>query len=56
MICVLSPTRLIFLAIGEVLSFGFSLAVSLPSDNMGSKEHIVLLPSRIKIWGLYHIA
>ena len=31
------PTRLIFLAMGEVLSFGFNLAVSLPSDNRGSK-------------------
>ena len=47
------PTRLIFLAMGEVLSFGFNLAVSFPSD---SKACIVLLPSRIKIWGLYHIA
>ena len=50
------PTRLIFLAMGEVLSFGFNLAVSLPSDNRGSKARIVLLPSRIKRWGLYHIA
>ena len=50
------PTRLIFLAMGEVLSFGFNLAVSLPSDRKGCKARIVLLPSRIKIWGLYHIA
>ena len=50
------PTRLIFLAIGEVLSFGFNLAVSFPSDSRGSKARIVLLPSRIKRWGLYHIA
>ena len=50
------PTRLIFLAMGEVLSFGFNLAVSFPSDSRGSKARIVLLPSRIKIWGLYHIA
>ena len=50
------PTRLIFLAMGEVLSFGFNLAVSFPSDSRGSKAPIVLLPSRIKIWGLYHIA
>ena len=42
------PTRLIFLAMGEVLSFGFNLAVSLPSDSKGCKAHIVLLPSRIK--------
>ena len=50
------PTRLIFLAMGEVLSFGFNLAVSFPSNSRGSKARIVLLPSRIKIWGLYHIA
>jgi len=50
------PTRLIFLAMGEVLSFGFNLAVSFPSDSRGSKARIVLLPSRIKRWGLYHIA
>ena len=50
------PTRLIFLTMGEVLSFGFNLAVSFPSDSRGSKARIVLLPSRIKRWGLYHIA
>ena len=50
------PTRLIFLAMGEVLSFGFNLVVSFPSDSRGSKARIVLLPSRIKRWGLYHIA
>ena len=50
------PTRLIFLAMGEVFSFGFNLAVSFPSDSSGSKARIVLLPSRIKRWGLYHIA
>ena len=33
---------------GEVLSFGFNLAVSFPSDSRGSKARIVLLPSRIK--------
>ena len=33
---------------GEVLSFGFNLAVSFPSDRRGSKARIVLLPSRIK--------
>ena len=49
-------TRLIFLAMGEVLSFGFNLAVSLPSDKKGCKARIVLFLSRIKIWGLYHIA
>ena len=50
------PTRLIFLAMGEVLSFGFNLVVFLPSDRKGCKTHIVLLPSRIKGWGLYDIA
>ena len=50
------PTRLIFLVMGEVLSFGFNLAVSFPNDSRGSKTRIVSLPSRIKRWGLYHIA
>ena len=36
---------------GGVHSFGFNLAVSLPSDSRGSKARIVLLPSRIKICG-----
>ena len=44
------PTRLIFLAMGEVLSFGFNLAVSFPSDSRGRKARIVLLPSRITRW------
>ena len=48
--------KLIFVAMGEVLSFGFNLAVSLPSDRKGCKARIVFLPSRIKRWGLYHIA
>ena len=50
------PTRLIFLAMGEVLIFGFNLAVSFPSDSRGSKARIVLLPSRINRWGFHHIA
>ena len=50
------PTRLVFLAMGEVLSFGFNLAVSFPSDSRASKARIVLLPSRLTRWGLYHIA
>ena len=49
------PKRLIFLAMGEMLSFGFNLAVCFPSDSRGNKARIVLLPSRIKRWGLYHI-
>ena len=50
------PTRLVVLAMGEVLSFGFNLAVSFPSDSRGSKARIVLLPSRITRWGFLHIA
>ena len=50
------PTRLVVLAMGEVFSFGFNLAVSFPSDRRGSKTRIVLLPSRITRWGFYHIA
>ena len=50
------PTRLVVLAMGEVLSFGFDLAMFFPSDNRGSKARIVLLPSRTKGMGLYHIA
>ena len=34
------PTRLIFLAMGEVLSFGFNLAVSFPSDS-GAARHVL---------------
>ena len=44
------PTRFIFLAMGEVLSFGFNLVVSFPSDSRGSKARIVLLPSRITLY------
>ena len=50
------PTRLVFLAMGEVLSFGVNLAVSFPSDSRGSKARIVLFASRIKRWGSHHIA
>ena len=50
------PTRLVVLAMGEVLSFGLDLAVSFPSDSRGSKARIVLLLSRIKGWGFHHIA
>ena len=37
------PTRLVFLEMGEVLSFGFNLAVSSPSDSRDSEARIVLL-------------
>ena len=50
------PTRLEVLAMGEVLSFGFDLALSFPGDRRGSKARIALLPSRITRWGLFHIA
>ena len=50
------PTKLVFLAMGEVLSFGFNLAVSSPSDSRGSEARIELLPSSVKRWGLYHSA
>ena len=39
---------------GEVHGFGFNLAVSLLSDRKSCKARIVLLPSRIKRWDLYH--
>ena len=36
------PTRLIFLAIGEVLSFGFNLAVLDPSDKKGNYTYCIV--------------
>ena len=36
---------------GEVLSFGFNLVVSFPSDSRGSKARIVVLPSRVERQG-----
>ena len=36
------PTRLIFLAMGEVLSFGFNLAVLDPSDRKGTNTHCIV--------------
>ena len=35
------PTKLVFLAMGEVLSFGFNLAVSSPSDKVGVARHVL---------------
>ena len=49
------PTRLVFLAMGEVLYVGFNLAVSSPGDSRGSEAYIVLLPLRIKRWGFITI-
>ena len=36
------PTRLIFLAMGEVLSFGFSLALLDPSDRTGNDTYCIV--------------
>ena len=36
------PTRLIFLAMGEVLSFGFNLAVLDPSDRRGTDTYYIV--------------
>ena len=36
------PTRLIFLAMGEVLSFGFNLAVFDPSDRKGTDRYCIV--------------
>ena len=36
------PTRLVFLAMGEVLSFGFNLAVSFPSDSKGNDTYFIV--------------
>ena len=36
------PTRLIFLAMGEVLSFGFNLAVLDPSDRKGTDAYCIV--------------
>ena len=47
------PTRLIFLALGEVLCDGFNLVVLNPSDRRRHDTHCVLLPLRIKICGLF---
>ena len=36
------PTRLIFLAMGEVLSLGFNLAVLDPSDSQGNDTYCIV--------------
>ena len=36
------PTRFIFLAMGEVLSFGFNLAVLDPSDRKGTDTYCIV--------------
>ena len=42
------PTRLVFLAMGEVLCDGFNLAVSSPSDSRGSEACICTLAIKDK--------
>ena len=41
-ISLVRPTRLIFLAMGEVLSFGFNLAVLDPSDRKGNDTYRIV--------------
>ena len=41
-ISLVCPTRLIFLAMGEVLSFGFNLAVLDPSDRKGNDTYCIV--------------
>ena len=41
-ISLVCPTRLIFLAMGEVLSFGFNLAVLDPSDRKGTDTYCIV--------------
>ena len=36
------PTRLVVLAMGEVLSFGFDLAVSFPSDRKRNDTYCIV--------------
>ena len=42
------PTRLIYLAMGDVLCFGFNLAVSSPSDIRGSEARICIVAIKDK--------
>ena len=49
------PTRSIFLVMGEVLSFGFNLAVLDPSDSRGNDMYCIVAIED-KRWGLYHIS
>ena len=41
-ISLVCPTRLIFLAMGEVLSFGFNIAVLNPSDRKGNDMYCIV--------------
>ena len=42
LISLVCPTRLIFLAMGEVLSFGFNLAVLDPTDRRGTDTYCIV--------------
>ena len=46
------PTKLIYLAMGEVLCNGFDLAVLNPSDRKGHDTYVLLL-LRVKRWNLF---
>ena len=48
------PTRLIFLAMGEVLSFGFNLVVLDPSDRKGNDTYCIV-DIKDKKYGVYMI-
>ena len=41
-ISLVGPTRLVFLAMGEVLSFGFNLAMLDPSDKKGNDRYCIV--------------
>ena len=42
------PTRLVFLAMGEMLCDGFNLAVSSPSDTRGNEARIFIVTIKDK--------
>ena len=48
------PTRLIVLAMGELLSFGFNLAVLDPSDRRGTNTYFIV-DIEDKNIGFHHI-
>ena len=50
------PTRLIYLAMGEVLCNGFDLAVIYIPVTEGDKTHICIVAIKGKMMGLIHIA
>ena len=51
------PTRLIFLAMGEVLSFGFNLALLDPSDSRGNDTYCIVASEDKKMGFIsYHMS